>query len=125
MSLTAPALSAGFALPDWLRAEIAALPDRLPDPDERMRLVTSLAARNIAEGTGGPFAALVVESLTGEVVSVGVNLVLSSQLAIAHAEVVTLALAQSRVGSWNLGAGAGRLLVVDAQPCAMCLGALI
>ena len=113
-------------LPPWLLAEQQAIPERLTDAAERIRLVNRLAARTVAEGTGGPFAALVVERGTGEVVAAGVNLVLHSNLATAHAEVVALSLAQTRTGHWNLaGKGAERMLVVNAQPCVMCLGALI
>jgi tRNA(Arg) A34 adenosine deaminase TadA len=77
------------------------------------------------EGSGGPFAALVVNTADGEVVSAGVNLVLSSGLSAAHAEVVALSLAQLRVGTWDLGAEAAveRELVVNWRPCAQCYGA--
>ncbi|MFE2676075.1 nucleoside deaminase [Streptomyces hygroscopicus] len=86
-----------------------------------------ITARTVEEGTGGPFAALVLDSDTGDVVSAGVNLVLSANVAPAHAEVVALSLAQTRVGDWNPGTDPARprALVVNAQPCVMCLGTLI
>lgn len=119
----------GYAvtLPPWFAAEVAALPSHLHDPEERIRLVNRLAARTVAEGTGGPFAALVVDVETDAVLAAGVNLVLASGLATSHAEVVALSLAQTRTGAWNLGADPARrrALVVNAQPCAMCLGALL
>jgi len=67
----------------------------------------------------------VVNTADGEVVSAGVNLVLSSGLSAAHAEVVALSLAQLRVGTWDLGAqdAADRELVVNWRPCAQCYGA--
>lgn len=119
----------GYAvtLPAWFQEAQRALPTRVSDPDERARLVNLLAARNIEEGSGGPFAALVIDRDTDAVLAAGVNLVLRANLATAHAEVVALSLAQTRVGHWNLaqGSAAGPLVVVNAQPCVMCLGALI
>ncbi|WP_445519725.1 nucleoside deaminase [Streptomyces sp. NEAU-174] len=119
--------SYGVRIPPWLAAEQATLPVRITDRTERMRMVNRIAARNVEEGTGGPFAALVLDSDTGDVVSAGVNLALSANVASAHAEVVALSLAQTRVGDWNLGTDPARprVLVVNAQPCVMCLGTLI
>ena len=118
--------SYGVELPQWFLDARDALPKRLPDPDERIRTVNELAARTVAEGTGGPFAALVIDRQDDEVIAAGVNLVLHSDLASSHAEMVALGIAQTRKRAWNLAAdGEGPLLVVNAQPCAMCLGALI
>lgn len=116
----------GINVPGWLLARVAELPTHLPDTDELMAVLNEFAARNVAEGTGGPFAAAVVETATGEVVSIGTNLVLSSNLSLAHAEIVALGLAQTRLGLWDLsGDGVHRTLVVNAQPCAMCGGAVV
>lgn len=114
-------------VPGWLRSEHAAAPTVLPSRGERFALVTALATRNVEEGTGGPFAAVVVDDESGEVLSIGTNLVLDSNVSSMHAEVVTLGLAHARTGSWNLGRDVGRrrTLVVNAQPCVMCLGALL
>ncbi|GHH65784.1 nucleoside deaminase [Promicromonospora soli] len=114
-----------IALPPWVRDELADVPDRIPEPDDRMRLVHRLADRNWREGNGGPFAALVAESETGRIVSVGVNVVLGSGVSSGHAEVVALGLAQTRRGAWDLG-GAGtpaHELVVNWRPCIQCYGA--
>jgi tRNA(Arg) A34 adenosine deaminase TadA len=81
-----------------------------------------LADRNHREGSGGPFAALVADAATGEIISVGVNLVLAANLSSLHAEVVALSLAQTHLAGWNLG-GAGRELLVNWRPCVMCYGA--
>jgi tRNA(Arg) A34 adenosine deaminase TadA len=117
----------GAALPDWVFDELAAAPGALPTAESRMALVHRLAARNPREDSGGPFAALVVDTASGEVVSAGVNLVLSSGLSAAHAEVVALSLAQRRVGTWDLGAASApeRELVVNWRPCAQCYGATL
>ena len=125
MDVTSMPRAYGATLPDWVFDELAAVPGALPSVEERMALVHRLAARNPLEGSGGPFAALVVNTADGEVVSAGVNLVLSSGLSAAHAEVVALSLAQLRVGTWDLGAqdAADRELVVNWRPCAQCYGA--
>jgi len=113
-------------LPPWVLDELASLPDTLSTDEERMRLVHRLAGRNFRAGSGGPFAALVVESATGRLVSAGVNLVLDSGLSGMHAEVVALSLAQNRLGVWDLGQdGAEHELVVNWRPCAMCYGAVL
>lgn len=116
----------GVELPEWLRRKMDALPSHVPDPVERMQLVNRFAAQNIRHGTGGPFAALVVDGESGRLVSVGVNLVLDSGIAGAHAEVVGLSLAQAAAGTWNLPEVlTSTTLVGNAQPCAMCMGALL
>jgi tRNA(Arg) A34 adenosine deaminase TadA len=112
-------------LPAWVRDELSDVPDLVPDVDDRMRIVHRLAARNFREGNGGPFAALVAESGTGRIVSVGVNVVLASGVSSTHAEVVALGLAQTRLGAWDLG-GDGmpeHELVVNWRPCIQCYGA--
>jgi tRNA(Arg) A34 adenosine deaminase TadA len=114
-------------LPGWLVAELHTHTTRLPAAEDRIRLTNRLAARNYKEGNGGPFAALVVDPATGEVISLGVNVVLSSGLSSVHAEVMALSLAQARLGSWDLGPAGGRELelVVNWRPCTMCYGALL
>ena len=122
------ALSHSFtiALPAWVDDELTDVPDALATREDRMALVHRLAARNFREGDGGPFAAVVADSATGEIVSVGVNVVLSSGISSGHAEVTALGLAQARTGSWDLGAdGAARELVVNWRPCAQCYGATL
>jgi tRNA(Arg) A34 adenosine deaminase TadA len=114
-----------LSLPPWLSELMPGLPLTLATLEERMALVNSLADRNYREGNGGPFAAIVVDAVTGELVSVGVNVVLSSGVAGAHAEIMALGLAQRAMGSWDLGADPARPLelVVNWRPCVMCYGA--
>lgn len=121
------ARSYGATLPDWVLDEVASAPTALATDEERMALVHRLAARNPREGSGGPFAALVVDTATGEIISAGVNLVLASGLTAAHAEVVALSLAQTRLGTWDLGAADApvRELVVNWRPCVQCYGAAL
>lgn len=122
-----PPLATSFeiSLPAWVVKELSDVPDALPDRQDRVALVNRLAARNWREGNGGPFAALVVESETGRIVSVGVNVVLSGGVSSGHAEVVALGLAQKRLGNWNLGDAElpAHELVVNWRPCVQCYGA--
>jgi tRNA(Arg) A34 adenosine deaminase TadA len=112
------------SLPDWLVADLPNLPAVLPTVDDRMDLVNMLADRNWRAGNGGPFAAIVVDADTGELVSAGVNVVLSSGLSSMHAEVTAIGMAQTALGRWDLGASGAHLqLVVNWRPCLMCLGA--
>ncbi|WP_111467126.1 tRNA-specific adenosine deaminase [Microbacterium suaedae] len=112
-------------LPDWLNDELADVPDEIPAVADRVALVNRLADRNWREGGGGPFAALVAERATGRIVSVGVNVVLASNISLGHAEVTAIGTAQARLGTWDLG-GAGlpeHELVVNWRPCVQCYGA--
>ncbi len=113
-----------LALPSWVDDELTDVPEVLPTREDRMRLVHRLAARNFREGNGGPFAAIVVESESGRVVSVGVNVVLSTGISSGHAEMVALGTAQARIGSWDLGGEdqPAHELVVNWRPCAQCYG---
>ncbi|MBZ0277696.1 MAG: nucleoside deaminase [Anaerolineae bacterium] len=90
-----------------------------------MAEVIRFSRLNYENGTGGPFAAGVFERDTGRLVVIGVNRVVPSNCSSAHAEVMTLSLAQQILGTYDLG-GAGMpayQLVVNWLPCAMCFGA--
>jgi tRNA(Arg) A34 adenosine deaminase TadA len=121
------AFSFSAELPDWVAEELAAVPEVIPDVDERMAMINRLAGRNFKEKTGGPFAAAVVESRTGKIISIGVNLVLATNLSATHAEVVALSLAQTRLRNWDLGAAEleDHELMVNWRPCAQCYGAVL
>jgi tRNA(Arg) A34 adenosine deaminase TadA len=121
------AFSFSAELPDWVAEELAAVPEVIPDVDERMAMINRLAGRNFEEKTGGPFAAAVVESRTGKIISIGVNLVLATNLSATHAEVVALSLAQTRLRNWDLGAAEleDHELMVNWRPCAQCYGAVL
>ena len=94
--------------------------------EERMKLVHSLANRHVDEDTGGPFAAAVFNLEDGSLLSVGVNRVVNINCSLAHAEMMALAAAQKRVGSYSLGLKGmpAYELVTSSQPCAMCFGAI-
>ena len=123
------ALPTHFAvdLPSWLGDFASQLPESFSSDEEAMRWVNEAARRNHTADTGGPFAAFVVESDSGRLVSVGVNLVLASNLSLAHAEVVAIGLAHSRLGTWNLreAGSPAHSLIVNARPCVLCGGAAL
>ena len=114
-------------LPEWIPDFLEDQPDFFLSTKERMKLVLDLTDRQIVEGTGGPFGAAVFELKSGRLIAVGVNLVVATGCSTAHAEVVALSLAQKAVGTHDLGAeGLPEFqIVVNAQMCAMCLGAVI
>lgn len=97
--------------------------DRLSCQTSRMEFVLQLAAWNVANKTGGPFAAAVFEWGTGELVSIGVNRVVPAHCSLAHAEAVAIALAQQKLESHDLAAGGGKYeLFASGQPCVQCFG---
>ncbi|MDX1295416.1 MAG: hypothetical protein R3302_04080, partial [Sulfurimonadaceae bacterium] len=67
-----------------------------------MAYVIGLSRRNVTEETGGPFGAAIFDRLSGELVSIGVNLVIRSNCSHAHAEMVAIAIAQQRLANYNL-----------------------
>lgn len=112
-------------LPAWLAAAAAGQGPLAAD-EARMAFVVALARRSVAEG-GGPFAAAVFESASGRLVAAGVNQVMAAHCSAAHAEILALSLAQQAVGRHELGAAGlpAHELVTSAEPCAMCLGAVV
>jgi tRNA(Arg) A34 adenosine deaminase TadA len=92
-----------------------------------MRLAIILARENVIRGTGGPFGAAVFREPGHELVSVGVNGVERLNICVAHAEVMAIVMAQSRLGCYTLrnSVGPGYALFTTCEPCAMCLGAVL
>jgi tRNA(Arg) A34 adenosine deaminase TadA len=111
-------------LPAWIEAFIESRGEVLATPEHRMRLAVALARENVRHGTGGPFGAIVVCEDSNDLLGIGVNLVTSTGLSLAHAEMVALAIAQAASGHWNLGGDGHAQLVTSCEPCAMCFGAV-
>lgn len=113
-------------LPDWCRELAGELPDRLREPEDRMRLAIDLSRRNVEAGTGGPFGAVVSTVTDGRLIAIGVNRVEPETCSSAHAEIVALSLAQASLSNWNLAdaTAAPIELATSCEPCAMCLGAI-
>lgn len=87
-------------------------------PAEAMTEALALAARNVVEGHGGPFGAVIV--CDGLIVARGWNQVTSTNDPTAHAEVVAIRRACASLGSFSL---AGCQLYTSCEPCPMCLAA--
>ncbi len=84
-----------------------------------MRHAIELARSGMIAGHGGPFGAVIVRE--GAIVGEGWNRVASSNDPTAHAEVVAIRDACSRLGTFVL---AGCSLYASCEPCPMCLGAI-
>ena len=86
-------------------------------------LQSRLAARLEGGGTCGPFIAAIVDQ-GGNFVAEAVNSVVDSRQSSHHAEMNAIALAEERLGDWNL-AGRGLTLYASSEPCMMCLGGIL
>ena len=119
-------MSLEITLPDWAIAENEALPEFIPDIEERMRVAIRFSRLNFENQTGGPFAAGIFEKSTGKVVLVGVNRVVPLNMSSAHAEIVAITLAQQKLKTFDLGGPdmPEYQLVVNGRPCAMCFGSI-
>jgi tRNA(Arg) A34 adenosine deaminase TadA len=114
-----------FETPKWL-SDFSDNLGRLQTDEDKASFVIEASYRNICARTGGPFAAAVFNNQSGELVSVGVNLVTTQRLSMLHAEMVALAAAQRLLGSYTLGDLSDEYqLVTSTEPCAMCLGAIV
>lgn len=98
-------------LPDWLKNYQYS--SYLTQTD-KMALAIDLARKNIENKTGGPFGAAIF--CENKLVSVGVNLVVSQNCPIYHAEMIAIILADKRDFK-------DCELFTSVAPCAMCLGA--
>ncbi len=115
-----------FSLPDWVESYILKHPPVMDDATAKMQFVIGATRLNIEQKTGGPFAAAVFELETGRLVSLGVNLVTTARMSLLHGEIVALAVAQAKHGTYDLGAQdlPAHELVTSCEPCAMCFGAI-
>jgi tRNA(Arg) A34 adenosine deaminase TadA len=117
--------SVTLRLPDWVDEVID--PDRCyPTTEGRVALAIELSRMNVLHGTGGPFGAAVFDLDQGRLIAPGVNLVISASAAVAHAEIVAVAVAGAALGTFDLGSPAlpPTVLVASTEPCAMCFGAV-
>jgi tRNA(Arg) A34 adenosine deaminase TadA len=92
-----------------------------------MSPVINFSRLNFQHNTGGPFSAGIFERDSGRLVVIGVNRVVPFNCSSAHAEVMTISLAQKLLGVYDLGAAGlpAYQMVVNWRPCAMCLGAVL
>jgi tRNA(Arg) A34 adenosine deaminase TadA len=111
-------------LPAWVEPFLKDWQEPLTSISRRMALAVALSEENVRRDTGGPFGAVVVREDSGELISVGINLVTETGLSLAHAEIVALTLAQTALGDWNLSRPGPLQLITSCEPCAMCFGAV-
>jgi tRNA(Arg) A34 adenosine deaminase TadA len=116
-----------LTLPKWVYTKLDSLPEEFPTNEDRLRLIIELSQLNIDNETGGPFAAGVFEEETGKLVSVGVNRVMPLNCSSAHAEILAISMAQSKLNTFDLSSPdlPRYQLVVNWRPCIMCYGAVI
>ena len=84
-----------------------------------MREAIRISIDNVRSGKGGPFAAIVVKD--GKIISLGTNLVTSTNDPTAHAEIVAIREACKELNTFQLK---GCEIYTSCEPCPMCLGAI-
>ena len=84
-----------------------------------MARAIQLSVDNVLSGQGGPFGAVIVKN--GRVVAEGANRVTATNDPTAHAEVIAIRQACSRLGTFELKECE---LYTSCEPCPMCLGAI-
>ena len=111
-------------LPEWIDSFLNDHPKIENEPEAQIRFVLALTEKNIRKKTGGPFGAAIFEIDSGELVAVGVNVVVEENCSAAHAEMMALMLAQKKLSHYNLGARQlpKHRLVTSGKMCSMCLG---
>jgi len=100
-----------FDLPDWLPEYIGSEEVVCASVEGRMEFVV---------GGAGVFDG------EGRLIAAGVNIVEASNCSVLHAEIVAIALAQKRLGRYDMSDGGREKyeLVASTEPCAMCFGAV-
>jgi tRNA(Arg) A34 adenosine deaminase TadA len=88
-------------------------------PNPFMQAAIELSIRNVREGTGGPFAAVVVKD--GRIIATGTNRVTSTNDPTAHAEITAIREACRELNTFQL---TGCEIYASCEPCPMCLGAI-
>lgn len=91
----------------------------MSDAQTFLAQAVALSRHGMQGGAGGPFGAVVV--LDGQVVGQGWNRVTSTNDPTAHAEVVAIRDACSRLGRFSL---TGAQIYSSCEPCPMCLAAI-
>ncbi len=114
-----------LSLPAWVKTQLNQLPKSYNSTEEMMELAIDLSRKNIEHKTGGPFGAAVF-SESGELISVGVNIVVPGNCSLAHAETMAIMLAQKNLETFDLASrGLKKMtLATSAQPCIQCFGSI-
>ena len=91
------------------------------DPAHRAMARALDLARHAASVGEVPVGAVITDPATGEIVGEGWNLPIAGHDPTAHAEIMAIRAACSRLGNYRL---TGLDLHVTLEPCAMCAGAI-
>ena len=84
-----------------------------------MRMAIALSEKNVAEGLGGPFGAVIVKG--DQVIAASANTVVPTNDPTAHAEVSAIRLACQELNTYILE---GCVIYTSCEPCPMCFGAI-
>ena len=84
-----------------------------------MQIANKLAEKNVLQGLGGPFGAVIVKD--GKLVAKSANKVNTTIDPTAHAEVSVIRLACKKLKTFDL---TGTVIYTSCEPCPMCLGAI-
>ena len=84
-----------------------------------MNLAIALSEKNVTEGLGGPFGAVVVKD--GKIIAKSGNKVTTTNDPTAHAEVSAIRLACKKLKTFDLS---GCVVYTSCEPCPMCLSAI-
>ena len=79
------------------------------------------ALSNLTSNEGGPFGAIITDK-DGNIISTGHNQVLKNNDPTAHAEVIAIRNACSKLNTYDLS---NYILYTSCEPCPMCLSAII
>jgi tRNA(Arg) A34 adenosine deaminase TadA len=86
---------------------------------EFMREAIRLSLKNVKNGNGGPFGAVIV--MNGKIIAEGYNQVTSQNDPTAHAEIVAIRRACDTLDTFHL---TGAEIYCSCEPCPMCLAAI-
>lgn len=82
-------------------------------------MAIALSERNVCNGKGGPFGAVIVKE--GKVIAKSANKVTSTNDPTAHAEVSAIRMACKKLSTFDLR---GCVIYTSCEPCPMCLSAI-
>ena len=116
-----------LTLPAWLQ-QLDIQERRYPDAESQVALAIDLSARNVAEGSGGPFGAAVFDG-EGRLIGAGVNRVVPQHCSAAHGEMMAFMSAQQRAQLarvlaqvWCAEDAGDRLLLLDEPVASLDIG---
>lgn len=89
--------------------------------NEYMKIAKEIAENGMNHDEGGPFGAIITDK-EGNIIAKGNNQVLKNNDPTAHAEVVAIRNACSKLNTYDLSE---YILYTSCEPCPMCLSAII